>query len=70
MAFSEFRTLEDAQNHYQIEYTECNFVIGQDLPVAESFAQQLAFRKEYIDTLASEAARCELIIAPLITRSL
>ncbi|NEO86846.1 MAG: hypothetical protein F6J87_21690 [Spirulina sp. SIO3F2] len=66
MSFSDYKTLEQVQAEYQIAYQEQQFLTAQELTIAESFWHDLAFNLENMDVFASEAARCELIILPIL----
>lgn len=66
MAFSDFKTLESVQKPYHIELKIDKLLIQQELAPTEDVIQNLAFAMQYIDTAASETARCEFIIAPLL----
>jgi hypothetical protein len=66
MSFSQFKTIADVQKAYTIRYIEKTFIQPLDLPVPQSLIEDFQFNQEYIDVFASEAARSELIISPLL----
>lgn len=66
MAFSDFKTLEAVQKLYNIELRTDKLLIPQELSLNAEVVQNLAFAFAYIDTLVSETARCEFIVAPLL----
>lgn len=66
MAFSEFKTMADVQKKYRIKYEKHKFLISQEIMPNSAFIEGLAFRESNIDVFASEAARSEMIISPLL----
>lgn len=66
MAFSQFKTIAEVQKAYNIRYTEVPFIQQIDRPLPPALLEDFQFNKENIDIFASEAARSELIISPLL----
>ena len=66
MSFSQFKTIAEVQTAYNIRYVEQTFIQALDIPVPQSLIEDFQFNQEYIDIFASEAARSELIISPLL----
>ena len=67
MAFSDFKTISEVLEKFRIVYTENDFFeIGEVQSPSEHFLQDFAFCREHIDIFASEAARCEAIIFPIL----
>lgn len=67
MAFSDFKTIPDVQKKYGIRHIERDFIkIEEDVSPSEQFLQELEFNREYINVFASEEARCETIIFPVL----
>ena len=67
MAFSDFKTIPDVQKKYGIRHIESDFIkIEGDVSPSEQFLQELEFNREYIDVFASEEARCEAVIFPVL----
>ena len=66
MSFSEFKDIPQVQRKYDIKYRETNFIITNDFIVPELFQQEFKFNLDNMDTFASEAARCEMIIFPIL----
>jgi hypothetical protein len=66
MPFSQFKTIAEVQKAYNIRYTEGSFISTLDIDVPEVLIEEFQFNKENIDIFSSEAARCELIISPLL----
>ena len=67
MAFSDFKTLSEVLEKFRIVYAENDFlgVKGPSNP-SEQFLQDFEFCRQHIDVFASEAARCETIIFPVL----
>lgn len=66
MSFSDYKTLAQVQQEYQIRYDEQVFIEKYLVDPADSFLAELAFNTETMDAFASEAARCELLIFPVL----
>ena len=67
MAFSDFKTISDVLEKFRIVYREKDFfVVEEPLHPSEQFLQDFEFCREHIDVFASEAARCEVIIFPIL----
>ena len=67
MAFSDFKTISEVLERFRIVYTENDFFeVGAPQSPSEHFLQDFAFCREHIDVFASEAARCEAIIFPIL----
>ena len=68
MAFSDFKTIPEVQEKFRITYAENDF-LDIDAPAilpSEQFIQEFEFCRRHIDVFASEAARCEAIIFPIL----
>ncbi|RKU16149.1 hypothetical protein C6500_18435 [Candidatus Poribacteria bacterium] len=67
MAFSDFKTISEVLERFRIKYVENDFFqVGESPDPSEYFLQDFAFCREHIDVFASEAARCEAIIFPIL----
>ena len=67
MAFSDFKTISEVLETFRIRYTENDFFqVEEPLGPSKHFLQDFAFCRENIDVFASEAARCETIIFPVL----
>ena len=67
MAFSDFKTIPDVQERFKIRHVENDFIeIEQIVEPSEQFLQELEFSRQYIDVFASEGARCEAVIFPVL----
>jgi hypothetical protein len=66
MPFSEFKDIPQVQRKYEIKYQESHFIIANDFVVSDIFKQEFDFNMKNMDIFASEAARCEIIIFPIL----
>ncbi len=66
MAFSDYKNLAQVQEEFQIRYEEKNFVSELPIDIPESFILELDFNLSNLDAFSSEAARCELILFPVL----
>ncbi|NOQ35001.1 MAG: hypothetical protein GQ569_03805 [Methylococcaceae bacterium] len=66
MSFSEFKNIPEVQKKYAIKYSETNFIKAKILSVSSEFQQAFDFNLDHFDAFASEAARCEIIIFPVL----
>ena len=66
MAFSDYKSLTQVQEEYQIRYQEENFVNNLFLEISPNFIAELEFNLRVMDAFSSEAARCELVIFPIL----
>jgi hypothetical protein len=66
MAFSDYKTLDQVQKEYQITYQEADYLTAEPIALSENFLAEMAFNQENIDVFASEGARSEAIIFPVL----
>ncbi len=68
MAFSDFKTISEVLEKFRITYTVKDFVQidGASCTPSEQFLEEFEFCVQHIDIYASEAARCEAIIFPIL----
>lgn len=66
MAFSDYKNLEQVQQEFQIRYQEADFVPELWMDVPALFLNEFDFNLTVMDAFSSEAARCELVIFPVI----
>lgn len=66
MAFSDFKTISEVQERFSITYLEDNFVESEPSSPSAEFLQDFEFTRDHIHVFASEAARCEAIIFPVL----
>lgn len=66
MSFSDYKTLAQVQTEFQISYEESKFVPETAGRLSASFVEELEFNINKLDAFSSEAARCELVILPVL----
>jgi hypothetical protein len=66
MSFSDYKTISQVQTEYQIKYEEVNFVEKNQIDLSQHFLDEIEFNIKTLDAFSSEAARCELIILPIL----
>jgi hypothetical protein len=66
MAFSDYKTISQVQAEYQIKYQEANFVVQKAYKFSATFRAEFEFNQQNMDIFSSEAARCEIIIFPIL----
>ena len=67
MAFSDFKTIPDVQRKFGIRHIENDFIkIDGNASPSEQFLQELEFSRRYLPIFASEGARCEAVIFPVL----
>ena len=67
MAFSDFKTISEVLEEFRIVFAENDFFhVEKPLNPSEQFLQDFEFCRQHIDVFASEAARCETIIFPIL----
>lgn len=66
MSFSDYKTLAKVQTEFQIKYKESVFLEKCAIPVSTTFMEEFNFNLKHFDVFSSEAARCELIILPIL----
>lgn len=67
MAFSDFKAIRDVQKKFGIRHIENDFLkIEEGISPSEQFLQELEFSRQYIPIFASEGARCEAVIFPVL----
>ena len=67
MAFSDFKAIPDVQKKFGIRHIENDFIkIEEPVSPSEQFLQELEFSRQYIPIFASEGARCEAVIYPVL----
>ena len=67
MAFSDFKAIPDVQERFGIKHVENDFVRIEETAVPSAqFLQELEFSRQHINIFASEGARCETIIYPIL----
>ena len=66
MAFTDFKSIQQVQQTFNIKYTEENYIEYDELEPSPTFLEEFNFSRQNIDVFSSEAARCENIIYPII----
>ena len=66
MAFSDYKTISQVQAEYKIKYQEDNFVVVKEHKPSDIFIEEFEFNQRNMDVFSSEAARCEIIIFPIL----
>nr|VFK12434.1 MAG: hypothetical protein BECKLPF1236B_GA0070989_103512 [Candidatus Kentron sp. LPFa] len=66
MPFSDYKTISQVQTRYDIRYQESAFIKRNSTEPSKQFAEEVDFTIKNLDAFSSEAARCELIILPVL----
>jgi hypothetical protein len=66
VAFSDYKSLAQVQEEFQIKYQEADFVTQLGVKVPAVFCEEFDFNLTTMDAFSSEAARCELVIFPVL----
>ena len=69
MAFSDFKMISEVQEIFRITYAEDDFVKAEPSTPSAEFLRDFEFTRKHINVFASEAARCETIIFPVLKES-
>ena len=66
MAFTDFTSIRQVQEAFNIKYAEANYLQYEDVEPSKAFLEEFEFSQRHINVLSSEAARCENIIYPIL----
>jgi hypothetical protein len=66
MSFSNYKEIEQVQIEFNIRWKEENFINAKAIKISEEFLKEYQFKLEVIDFRASEAARTETLIFPIL----
>jgi hypothetical protein len=66
MAFSDYKSIAQAQTRFQIKYREEDFIAAQDVEPPQRFLEEFEFNRANLDMFSSEGARAEIIIFPIL----
>ena len=66
MAFSDFKTISEVQEKFNIKYSYSDFFDVQAKDPSEQFLKELEFSQQHFDFLSSEGSRCEVVIFPIL----
>jgi hypothetical protein len=66
MSFGDYKSISQVQTEYQIKYAESNFIEVFEVSISQQFLDDIEFNISTMDAFSSEAARCELVILPVL----
>lgn len=66
MSFSDYKSISQVQAEFRIKYQEENFIVLENYNISSEFIQEFEFNQRNLDVFSSEAARCEIIIFPIL----
>lgn len=66
MAFSDYKTLAQAQTQFKIKYREEAFIPAQELAPSAQFLAEFEFNRANLDMFSSEGARAAIVIFPVL----
>ena len=66
MAFSDYKTLDQVQKEFNIVYREEEYLGTRPIELSQNFLVEMEFNRENIDVFASEGARAEAVIFPVL----
>jgi hypothetical protein len=66
MAFRDFKSIQQAQQAFNIKYEESDYIEYDNLEPSIFFLKELEFNRKNIDIFSSEASRCENVIYPIL----
>ncbi|MCE2402494.1 hypothetical protein J4G08_16620 [Candidatus Poribacteria bacterium] len=66
MAFSDFKTISEVQEKFNIKYSYNDFFGVEAKKPSEQFLKELEFSQQHIDFFTSEGSRCEVVIFPIL----
>ncbi len=66
MAFTDFKSIAQVQEPFNITYVEADYIQYDDIEPSSAFLEEFAFSRRHIDVFASEEARCENLIYPIL----
>ena len=67
MAFADFTSIAQVQETFGIKYVEEEYIrYDVDIEPSAAFLEEFAFSQQHIDVFASETARCENVIYPIL----
>ena len=66
MAFSDFKTISEVQEKFNIKYSYSDFFGVEAKDPSEQFLKELEFSQQHFDFLSSEGSRCEVVIFPIL----
>ena len=66
MAFTDFKSIPQVQEAFNIKYTEEDYIDYDEIEPSKAFLEEFEFSRRNIDVFSSEASRCENVIYPII----
>ena len=66
MAFTDFNSIAQVQEVFNIKYTEAEYIEYVDIEPSQAFLEEFKFSQRHINVFSSEAARCENVIYPVL----
>ena len=66
MAFTDFNSIAEVQESFQIKYTESEYIQYIDIEPSPAFLEEFKFSQRHINVFSSEASRCENVIYPVL----
>ena len=67
MAFTNFKSIAQVQETFDIKYIEEDYLqYDANIEPSPAFLEEFAFNQQHIDVFASETARCENVIYPIL----
>ena len=66
MAFTDFKSIRQVQETFDIKYTEADYIQYENLEPSKAFLEEFEFSQRHINIFSSEASRCENVIYPIL----
>lgn len=66
MAFTDFKSIQQVQEAFNIKYAEDNYLEFDEIQPSPEFLSEFNFSRKNIDIFASQASRCENVIYPVL----
>ncbi len=67
MAFTDFKSIAQVQETFDIRYSEADYIqYTPNIEPSSAFLEEFTFSREHIDVFASETSRCENVIYPIL----
>jgi hypothetical protein len=66
MSFSDYKSISQVQTEFAIAYREENFIAPLEWEPSATFVEDFEFDLKILDAFSSEAARCEIVIFPIL----
>lgn len=66
MAFTDFKSIRQVQEAFDIKYTEADYIQYKNVEPSKAFLEEFEFSQRHINVFSSEASRCENVIYPIL----